>query len=245
MFACLPLSGQEPDKTTQRKVVTSATCTTRVKPNGAMITFGVNIKETGDKSARESQEKMDKKVRDTIASLDLGKVDVHIHSMPNSFGSLMGAPLPAGARAVVGKHAQIAFQITIKEDNLDALRQTVAKIGEAAADLGGTVIESNSPIRIIRPVQFNNPEPEPVAGSIIEWTATNTDAARRDAVKRAVQTALADAQAAVGDAKLFVLEINVTNPDEPPFRVPSRGDPNAAETMSVLIRATARVTCTY
>jgi uncharacterized protein YggE len=202
IFAYAPVSAQEPDKTTQRKVVTNATCTTRVKPNGAIITFAVNTKETGDKSTRESQEKMDKQVRDTISSLRLGKVDVQIHSMPNSFGSLMGN-LPAGARAVVGKQAQSAFQITIKEDDLDTLRQTVAKIAEAAADLGGTVIESNNPVRFIRPVQFNNPEPEPVPGSTIEWTATNTDDARRDAIKRAVKNAIADAQAAVGDAKLL------------------------------------------
>jgi hypothetical protein len=253
ILACVPVLGQEPIKTTQRKVVTTAVVTTRVKPNGATLTFAVNIKETGDKSAWESQEKMAKKVRDTIATLSLGKVDVQIHWMPNSFGALIsnqaaGALISnqaAGARAVVGKQAQCAFQITVKEENLDTLRQTVAKIAEAASDLGGIVIESNSPIRIIRPLQFNNAEPEAVPGSTIEWTASNTDDARRDVIKRAVKRAMADAQAAVGDAKLVALEIDVNNPDEPLFRAPIRGESNAAENMSVLIRVAVRVTCTY
>src|SRR5271165_5228355 len=116
-FACVPVLGQEPAKATQRKVVTGATYSTRVQPNGAIITFAVNINETENQSTREAQEKMDKKVRETITSRGLAKVDVQIHSMPNSFGTLIQFP----ARAVVGKHAQIAFQISIKEDNLNTL----------------------------------------------------------------------------------------------------------------------------
>ena len=136
---------------------------------------------------------------------------------------------------VQSKRAQSIFQVTLKDKDLDKLRKAAGKIAETAADNGGTSVDADTnPVqgfRIRRGGRFGPggpgggivDEPDPIAGPTTEWLATSPAEARREAIRRAVMEAPADAEAATGSTKLTVVEISVTGADDAARALPHAG----------------------
>ncbi len=94
--------------------------------------------------------------------------------------------------------------MTIREKNEDSLRDIVTKLADVASENGGTAPQVSGGVILSYPgigTTHNAPK--------IEWSSENAGEARWEAIKKAVDEALANAQAAVGDAKISVVEIHV------------------------------------
>jgi len=244
----LPVRGEEAAKGEGRKVVASATATNYVRPDSARLSFVVTTTEPTDKSAREANEKQVKKIQDALAALPLGKVDADVHVLPSSISTLVNSPqAPGGPRTVVAKRAQSIFQVTVREKDLTKLRTAVGRLAEAAVENGATGIQAeNSPAAFRLPARFGRAEePETVPGPTIEWMATAPGDARREAIRRATKEALADAEAAAGQAKLKVLEIDVSSREEFLLPLHVRDETGGLQGVRIPIRVQVRVTCSY
>ena len=92
-------------------------------------------------------------------------------------------------------------------------------------------------------------ESETVHGPTVQWTASNIKEVRRDAIRRAVKDAMADAEAAVGSNKLTVTQIEVSGQDRsvdgPNYSRWMAGDSEPPPTSTVRVHVEVRVTCTY
>jgi uncharacterized protein YggE len=247
-----PALGQTPTPAEARKVVAKATATAYVLPDAARLTFVVTTTEGTDRSVRESNDKQVKKVKDALAALSLGKVDVDVQIVPAAISSLQSAPNPGVPPTVQGKRAESIFYVTLRTKDVDKLREAVGKIAEAAVDNGAKAPESGYTSRPFRlPVRLGGfaggaVEPEAVAGATIEWQSSGESKARRDAIRRAVKNALADAAAAAGKDRVNVLEINVNSIGEVNYYYirPSVQAP-LVEGGRIPLRVEVTVTCTY
>jgi uncharacterized protein YggE len=249
-LAAWPAHAQDSIKSEDRKVTATATATTFVRPDSARLTFVIATAEAADKSAREANEKQVKKVKDALKAVTLGKLDVEVSVLPTTTGTLGISPeTPGGARPVVGKLAQTVFEVVVREKDVDKLQDAVRRLAEAASDNGATGPDNDDRSTLSRLRLPRRPgvpeEPEPIAGPTIEWVAAEVDEARHDAIKRATKEALANAQAAVGDAKLKVLEIKVSTLDDAPTRFRLLGQTNLAGAARIPVRAMVDVICSY
>jgi len=247
-----PAIGKELAKENGRQVVASANATVYVKPDGALLTFAISTNEVTGKSVREANEKQVKKVKDALSAVHLNKVDVKTRVALTSINTLLSAqPNGAGARAIEGKRLRNIFYVTIREKNMDKLREAVCKLAEAATDNGAKpVYEEDDTEQMLRMARGRfgggGPNgPTPGSGPAIEWLAGDTAAARRDAIRRAVRDALADAQAAVGDAKLNVVQIEVSAANEERRYVGPRGLREPIDDGRIPVRVHVQVTCSY
>jgi uncharacterized protein YggE len=238
-------------KSDVRKVVATATATAYVKPDGARLTFVVTTVEGTDKSAREANEKQVKKVKDALAALPLGKLDVETNVLPTSISNLANTPqTAAAARTLFAKRARSVFEVTVNEKDADKLQDAVRRLSEAATDSGATGLDDDERVPRIRLPRGGfggaavEEPPEPVAGPAIEWVTSGGKEARRQAIKQATKDAMDDAQAAAGDVTLKVLEIHVNTTDEMRQLISLRG--MASQTSGrIPIRVSVTVTCTY
>ena len=250
-YGLVPAQGQEVAKSEGRKVVATATVTVFVAPDAARLTFAVTTTEGTQRSAQDANAAQVKRVKEAIAALPLDHATVEMHVLPSSFSMMVTSPQnPTAARVPQSKKAQSVFQVIVRDRNLDKLRAAVGKIAETAADHGGTAIEPENPLRttLRLPARLAGAaeETETVAGPAIEWVSFGNASARRDAIKRALADALADAQAVAETDKLKVAEVTVTGSDELPLlRFRPRGEIVAAETALIPIRVQVRVTCSY
>ncbi|MFL5338987.1 MAG: SIMPL domain-containing protein [Gemmataceae bacterium] len=244
-------AGEAPTRKEPRKVIATAAATTRVKPDTAFLHFVVNTSEVPGKSAREANDRQVKTLREALAGLPLKSVALDIQVMPTALDSMVG-PIPdeSGTRVIQAKRARSTFSVTIHEKDLPKLREAVARIAEAVVDHGGAAPEPEnafprSTIRLPRGLAGNEP-PEPVRGPVIEWRSSNSGDARREAIRQATKDAIANAQAAVGDAPLTIAEIDVTSPEDVSFRLPSSlSNRSTEDATDVSIRIAVKVTCTY
>jgi hypothetical protein len=258
MFAVcvVGVRGQQPakdngEKNTGRKVTAMATATYAAKPDGARLNFVVTTTEATDKSPREANEKRVKALTDTLVAIKLKDVNVEVRVVPSGVSTL--ATAPAGltdSGAVQAKRARSTFCVTIRAKDQDKLHDAVSRLAEAAAEGGGTAVETDRftgfSVPRFRRGGFGGAvveEPESVPGPTIEWLATPSAEARREAIQRAVKEALADAQAAVGQEKLNVVEIDV-KPSETTPNYLSR-DNGVDNSGSVPMSVAVRVTCSY
>jgi uncharacterized protein YggE len=247
----VPGRGAESAKNKARKVTATATATAHVKPDSARISFAVTTDETTAKSAREAHDKQVKKIKEALAALPLKKMAIEVEVVPSPLATLLSAqPNPGGVRAPQGKRARSIFYVTVREKDLGKLRGAVVKLAEVAADNGGKPVKADDflPVRRIRRLGGlgGADEQEAAPAPTIEWLAAEGGAARREAVRRAVRDALADAQAAVGEAKLQVVEIDVLAGKERAQRVIRlRDTSDDAESSLILIQVEVRVTCSY
>jgi uncharacterized protein YggE len=246
----LPGFGEESAKNKVRKVTATATATAHVKPDSARISFIVTTDETTPKGAREAHDKQIKKIKEALAAVPLKKVEVEVEVVPSPMTTLLAAqPNAAGVRTPQGKRARSIIYVTVREKDAAKLRGAVVSLAEVAADNGGKPVKADDfpPFRRVRRLGGlgGGDEPETVHTLAIEWLAGAGGAARRDAVRRAVREAMADAQAAVGEAKLHVLEIDVSASKDrvQTFRVRDTSDD--AESSLIPIRVDVRVTCSY
>jgi uncharacterized protein YggE len=244
----LPAAGQERVKNEGRKVVIDAPATAYLKPEGARLIFVVTSTEMAGKSAREANDKQVKIVQDALAAVPLKKDAVEVRVLPASMNTLVYPPAnPNGARAK-GKRAQSIFYVTIREKNPQKLRDAVTRLAEAAVDNGATSPDAeNSPrvFRLPRRLAGADEEPESVPGPTIEWLASASKEARRDAIRRAVSDAKADAQAVVGDEKLRVVETVVSQPDDSLLRIRLRGESRILDSGLIPLKIHVRITFAY
>jgi len=233
------------------RVIASATATALVKPDAARITFSISAHEPIEKSPREANEKQVKKLRDAIAALPLGKVDMDIQVSPAAVGLMVTGAQNTGGPTVHSRKAESVFQINIRERDFDKLRDAVARIIESACENGGTSNndpDSRQTYRIPRIVAGNNDEEtEAVPGPSVEWLSSATSGPRRDAIRRAMKEAIADAEAAVGSAKVNVVEVMVTNTETSTDRTSRYSSSEFAPPHAGMVRVSVevRVTCTY
>jgi uncharacterized protein YggE len=249
-------AADEPAKAEGRKVIVTGSATANVKPDAARVTFVITTTETPEKSARDANDKHVKTVKDALGGVALDKVEMEVNVLPTTITSLMGQPQnPGGPPMLQGKRAQSVFQVTLKDKDLDKLRKAAAKIAETAADNGGTAIDADNNNGFPRGFRVRRggfgpggpivDDPDPVSGPSIEWVANNATEARRDAIRRAVKEAQADAEAATGATKLNVVEIQVSPSDDSQLRYRIRGDSSTTDTALIPIRVEVRITYSY
>jgi uncharacterized protein YggE len=248
----LPAFGKEPATNGARKVVATATATVQIKPDAARISFSITSTEVTEKSVRDAIEKKIKKMKEALAAVKLNKADVKVRVLLSSVDNLLSAqPNAAGVRTVERKRARSIFYVTVRERDPEKLREAVGKLAEAAATHGGKAVDSeDTPFgpRRRRPGGFGGPnDPEVAPGPTIEWLASGSSTARRDAIRRAASDALADAQAAVGDAKLRVVEtsVSVSASQEKPLRNRVIYLSGGEETNPIQITVQVQITCSY
>jgi uncharacterized protein YggE len=243
-----PLWGQETPKAEGRKIVATSTVTVSVPPDAARLSFFVATTEGTEKSIREANDSHVKRVKDAVAGLPVEQSTIELHTLPASFSTNVPAGQnPMAVRVPQSKKAQTIVQVIVRDQNLDKLRSTVARIAETATDLGATGVEPENPLRTIRlarPLGGAAEETEPVPRPSIEWLSSGGGAARRAALRKAFEDALADAQAIAGDAKLTVAEIQVTPEDSPLLRLTSRNE-TVPQNALISIKVQVRVTCSY
>jgi uncharacterized protein YggE len=246
----LPALGEDAAKNKGRKVTAAATATAHVQPDSARITFAVTTDEMNAKSARDEHDKQVKKVKEALAAVALKKKEVVVEVVPSPLVTLLSnQPNAGGVRAPQGKRARSTFHVTVREKDAAKLRGLVVKLAEAAADNGGKPLNADDfPLirrggRLARLGGGNDPEALPAPA--IEWLAATGGAARRDAVRRAVREALADAQAAVGEAKLQVLEIHISASREKVQRLTFRAVSDDEDSTLIPIHVNVQVTCSY
>lgn len=254
LLAALPVRGDEPSKASVRKVTASSTATVLVKPDAARISFRIGASEEVGKSARDANEAQVKKIRAALEAqpIDLAMMDVQITSSSVNPTVVVDINRP-GERSLKSKRADTDFHVTVSESNPDKLREMVGRIAEIAADNGATAPDSddtNRPYVIQRRLVggfggAGNPDPEQMPGATIEWLRQKSADARRTAVQRAVAAAMADAQAAVGEAKLTVLEIEVSSAQDEAVFTGVRRILSSTQAGQIPIRVHVKVTCTY
>jgi uncharacterized protein YggE len=249
IFMAVPATGEEAAKGAGRKVTASASATLMVKPDSARLTFAVATTDMNGKSAREENEKKIKKVKEALAALGFKKTEVEVHVLPSSLNTLItpARPNAPGGRALQGKRARSTFYVTVRQKDLEKLREAVGKLAETATDNGATGVDTDDirSVVIRRGFRAGMDDPEALGSPAIEWLVADTAAARREAIKQAVADAMADAQAAVGNAKLKVVEINVSASRDQRTRVTYRQLTGETESGLIPIRVEVQVTCSY
>ena len=203
-MACLvPANGQETPAKTNRKLVVAGSATIYAKADTAYITFQVTSTEGNVKNARAENDKQVKKVKEGLAALKYPNVDIQV--VPSGIATVAVDTanlqvIPGGVPVVPpapNRQAQSTFRVTVREKDDEKLRDMVCKLADVAAENGGTGsgnVRGNADSSL---------------GPDIQWSCENSAEARREAIKKAVDDALANAQAAVGKAQISVVEIHV------------------------------------
>src|SRR5206468_12880440 len=124
----------------------------------------------------------------------------------------------------------------------EKLRILVTKLADTAAENGAAALDSDD-FAVFRPRRLGPAMMDSRSGPKIDWLAEEISAARRQAIKKAVSDAQASAQAAVGHAKLEVVEIRViTDADT---RRGLRTDAPTSTDGSIAVRVEVEVTYAY
>jgi uncharacterized protein YggE len=219
---------QQPLAKAGRTLTIDSSATVHAKPDIARLSFFVVTE--GVTKVREENDKQVKKTKDQLTALGLANVEIQI--VPYALGTVpANEVVPNGVPQPHLQHAQTLFTVVVREKNLDKLRGAITRLADVATENGGKATgKTEDPLGGLPPAGFGKRArvANPVAGPRIEWIKENTSDSQREAVKRAVDEALANAQAAVGEAKLTVVEIHVA-------RVSQRDEPY----VPVLLRANA------
>ncbi|MFL5329267.1 MAG: SIMPL domain-containing protein [Gemmataceae bacterium] len=234
------------------RVVATSTAFSYVKADTARITFTVTANEPIDRSAREANENQVKKIRDALTALPLNKVEMDVQVVPAAMGVMVTGQANLGGPSVQSRKAQSLFQVTVRDTDFEKLREAVSRIAESACENGGRAPAEtdSSPTRSWRLPRMvgggAEEEPEAVAGPSIEWLANATEAPRRDAIRRAVKEATADAEAAAGSNKLTVVEVMVNSENAAEhYTWMSTNTTPTPKAGLVRVAVQVRVTCTY
>jgi uncharacterized protein YggE len=245
-------AGGGPGKSTGRKIVVNASATVQVKPDAARLTFAITTE--APQKVREANDKQVKKLKDSLAALAFRNVEVRV--VPQSVTTMTTGPLPGmrgpggpgfgalpggQAPAVQSKQVQSLFFVTVREKDLDKLREMVTKLADVAEENGGTAIASDDTYRS----PLSRRLASETHGPRIDWLAEHTGEVRREAIRKAVKEAQARAQAAVGDARLEVTEIQVFGAEDSPVPYRLRGDLGPPDSGLVPVAVRVQVTYSY
>ncbi len=216
-----PANGQDAPATAKRKLVVSGTATVSAKADKARITFVVTTTDADAKKVRDENNKQVKKIKDALTALNFKNVDIQV--VPSAISTVL-VPAQGGAGPGQGfgpggiggpfnplppaenKETHSTFYLTVREKNEDSLRDIVTKLADVASETGGTALQDVSGGGL-PPAYYGSGSTH--NGPKIEWSSENTGEARREAIKKAMDEALANAQATAGDAKITVVEVEI------------------------------------
>jgi uncharacterized protein YggE len=198
---------EEPVRPAVKKITVTGTATVAVKPDAARLTFGVLTTMPDVKGARTENDKQVKKVLASLATV--GGPGVEVQAVPGSVTSVSTTDPAGPAGPVVTRQVQTSITVLVREKNVEKLREMVIELADTATSNGatGSVVDDGLGFprgRVGRAVMETSQGPQ------IEWLTQNVGEARREAIKKAVADARANALAAVPDAKLELVEVNVT-----------------------------------
>jgi uncharacterized protein YggE len=250
VFGCGASSADEPAAEGGRKLTVSANAIVQAEPDSAMISFSLVYSGTKAKDAREAVDKRVNAIRDAVNALGLKNVSLEIVPVPLNV-MIAGNPLPDGSQPPVGYQAKCNCWINVREKDKAKLRDMVVRIGDTVAENGGLgPADDTNPLRF-RAARFNAiggpaQPPETVPGPAVEWLCENDSVVRQDAVKRAVNDALATAHTVAGKSQLKVVEVSVQPTVSSGSRIRAALVGNPVQTLgTVAIEVTVNVTCTY
>ncbi len=257
--AVAPLGAQEPARTAGHKVVVTNSATVYVPADAARLTFMVSTSGMG--KTREENEKQAKKLKEVLAGATTQNLDIHVTPLTLSTvisggaaggigfgGAVPGLPGIAGAPGAAPAtetQAQTLFTLTIREKDPEKLKALAIKLADTAKENGakGAGNEDMVMRRGFR-MAMGGMNVEAGTGPSIEWLSENTTEARKNAIKKAVREAQENAQAAVGDARLTLMEITVnSHEDQMAAYRAMRNDETSTDAGRIPI--TVQVTVTY
>jgi uncharacterized protein YggE len=209
LAASIRTAGAEgPVKPATKKITVTGTATVAVKPDAARLTFGVHTTMPDLKGARTEN---DRQVKKLVASLStLGYTGLEIQAVPGSVNSVTTNDPAGPAGPVMTRQVQTTITVLAREKDVEKLREMVIKLADTASENGAASsnVDDGLPLalrgRVGRAVMDTSQGPQ------IEWLTQQTGEARREAIKKAVADARANALAAVPDAKLEQVEVTVT-----------------------------------
>jgi uncharacterized protein YggE len=206
-----PAASADPAKPVGKKVTVTGTATVNVKPDSARLVFGITTTTPDVKSTRSENDKHVKRMKESLAAL--GFKDVDFQAVPGSVSSVQTNEAGAAAGGVQTKQVQTVITVTVHEKDADKLRTMVTKLSDTATENGAAAAGSDefSPFIGGRGGRMGRGIMEVNQGPQIEWLTHEMGDARREAIKKAVKDAHANALAAVPDAKLEVVEVIVNN----------------------------------
>jgi uncharacterized protein YggE len=242
MAAMPPVAAAEPATTAGRKVVVNASATVYAKPDAARLVFTITTE--APVKIQEEHAKRVKTVKDILAGQLSRNVD--IQAVPVSVNTITGAQA-AGLPAGRNKEARTVFFVTVRDNDPDKLRELVTKLMVVAEENGGTAVAADDSFpRLPRGFPGMGAGPETIHGPRVEWLAEHTADRRQEAIKKAVADGLVSAQAAVGDAKLSVTEIEIMEFTERNLIYASRfRDTGVPDSPVIPISVTVKVTYSY
>jgi uncharacterized protein YggE len=237
-------------KSGKRKLVVTGAATVMVKPDAARLVFTVTTTDPTAKNAREENEKQVKKLKDSLTGLAFKNVEIQV--LPAPVSSAVGDDFPGAAAGPApappsNKQAQSSFHVTIRDRDADKLREAVVKLADAAAEAGATGSDAGDGFtpRLVRRGRLGGfAMAAGTSGPRIDWLAENVGEARKQAIKKAVAEAHENAQAAVGDAKLEVVEMHITT-SETISRVRAINDYSSGEPGPIPVTIEVQITYSY
>ena len=242
---------QQPTPSGGRKLTVSSSATVQADPDTAVISFAVTATGVEGKEVRERTTKRANTIKEEIRKLGLKAVTVGIVPLPLS-PLVARDPNPDGSQPTVGFDARSLFSVTVRNKDIEQLREMVVRIGDVVVENGGVGLpqEGSSSFRLLPRLGGLGggaaPPPEKVPGPSVEWRCENDKEARQRAVKKAVEAALASARVVAEPAQLHVTEIEVqqTTLAWPRVRLSSsEGDATIAG--RVPIEVNVKVSCSY
>jgi len=198
---------EEPAKPAVKKITVTGTATVAVKPDAARLTFGVQTTMPDLKGARAEN---DKQVRKLVGSLvTLGYTGVDIQAVPGSVNSVSTTDPAGPAGPVMTRQVQTTITVFVREKDVEKLREMVIKLADTASENGGALSNADDGLPLALRGRVGRAMMETSQGPQIEWLTQQVGEARREAIKKAVADARANALAAVPDAKLELVEVTV------------------------------------
>jgi uncharacterized protein YggE len=250
LVACTAYAAQEAAAEGSRKLTVSANATVFADPDAAVITFHVAATEPKGKEAREAADKRANAIKEAITGLGLKSVTVEIVPLPLTL--LVAAdPGPDGSQPTQGAVARSLFSVRVREKDKEKLREMAVRIADLVVDNGGVGLTDEPTPRFRIPARVGAfgagaaQPPEKIPGPSVEWICENNRQARQDAVKQAVDEALASAQVVAEKAKLKINDIDVHQTLPLPIIRSRLSEGATLASGRVAIEITVKVTCTY
>jgi uncharacterized protein YggE len=207
LAAGLRIAGaEEPAKPAVKKITVTGTATVAVKPDAARLTFALHTTMPDLKGARAENEKQVKKLLESLSTLRYK--DVEFQAVPGSVNSVSTNDPAGPAGPVVTRQVQTTITVLVREKDVEKLREMVIKLADTASENGGASGTLDDGLGFARG-RVGRAVMETSQGPQIEWLTQQVGEARREAIKKAVADARANALAAVPDARLEMVEVTV------------------------------------
>ena len=253
---------QEPGRRTEVKegpptITTTATAKVKVKPDTVRISFGVYTPNASVKDARKENDRQAKQIHDALLALKL--LELKIATANENMEAVLfhddNQPVNAPAvPALLGFRVTQSFVVTAHGDDLARLKELARKVVDAAVENGANTAPQGNDREEMMMTRFRmaRGQGQAAVGPRVEYFKEDTTEARRQALTKAAEEALARAKALARGATVQVREISddadaYSERYETYYRgqglPPEPGLEEGAEHYVILCRV--RVVCTY